>query len=107
QPRLRLRLGRSDRADVRYNDSSRNFFMSVGTEPDLSRLRIDRDAAPRRRWMPWVVLLAIAAAAAAAYPSARTFVAERRAPEVDVATVTQVAAAGCGELPRAAACLGA
>src|SRR5262249_22223456 len=93
QPRLRLRLGRSDRADVRYNDSSRNFFMSVGTEPDLSRLRIDRDAAPRRRWMPWVVLLAIAAAAAAAYPSARTFVAERRAPEVDVAMVTQVAAA--------------
>jgi HlyD family secretion protein len=56
---------------------------------DLSRLRIDRDDAPRRRWLPWGILLAVLAAGAAAYPSARAFVAERRAPEVDVATVIQ------------------
>jgi RND family efflux transporter MFP subunit len=56
---------------------------------DLSRLRIDRDAGPSRRWLPWALLLALLAAGAAAYPSARAFVAERRAPEVDVATVTQ------------------
>jgi RND family efflux transporter MFP subunit len=62
---------------------------------DLSRLRIDRDAGPRRRWLPWALLLALLAAVAAAYPSARAFVAERRAPEVDVAPVTQaVQAAG-------------
>jgi HlyD family secretion protein len=63
---------------------------------DLSRLRIDRDTAPRRRWLPWVVLLVLAGAAAAAYPSARSFVAERRAPEVDVAHATQIAAAPGG-----------
>ncbi len=34
-------------------------------------------------------MLALLAAGAAAYPSARAFVAERRAPEVDVATVSQ------------------
>jgi RND family efflux transporter MFP subunit len=58
---------------------------------DLSRLRIDRDAGPRRRWLPWALLLALLAAVAAAYPSARAFVAERRAPEVDVVPVTQAA----------------
>src|SRR5204862_2034567 len=63
---------------------------------DLSRLRIDRDEPSRRRWLPWVVLLLIGAAAAAAYPSARSYVAERRAPEVDVARVTQVVAARGG-----------
>jgi len=46
---------------------------------DLSRLRIDRDAAPRRRWLPWAILLALLAAGAAAYPSARAFVARVRA----------------------------
>jgi RND family efflux transporter MFP subunit len=41
------------------------------------------------------LVLALLAAVAAAYPSARAFVAERRAPEVDVAPVTQaVQAAG-------------
>jgi RND family efflux transporter MFP subunit len=57
---------------------------------DLSRLRIDRDAAPRRRWVPWAVALVLAGAGAAAYPSARAYVAERRAPEVDIAHATQV-----------------
>ncbi|HEX7140230.1 MAG TPA: efflux RND transporter periplasmic adaptor subunit [Vicinamibacterales bacterium] len=56
---------------------------------DLSRLRIDRDAGPRRRWLPWAILLALLAAVAAAYPSARAFVAERRAPEVDLAPAIQ------------------
>jgi HlyD family secretion protein len=57
---------------------------------DLSRLRIDRDAAPRRRWVRWAVVLVLAGAVAAAYPSARAYVAERRAPEVDIAHATQV-----------------
>ena len=63
---------------------------------DLSRLRIDRDEPPPRRWLPWVVLLLVVAAVAAAYPSARSYVAERRAPEVDVARVTQIVAAPGG-----------
>ena len=70
--------------------------MSVSAETDLSRLRIDRDAPPRRRWVPWLVLLVLAAAGAAAYPSARAYVAERRAPEVDVARATQVVTAPGG-----------
>jgi HlyD family secretion protein len=64
--------------------------MSVTSESDLSRLRIDRDAPPRRRWLPWLFLAAVIGAAAAAYPSVRAYVAERRALEVDVARVTQV-----------------
>jgi len=63
---------------------------------DLSQLRIDRDAAPRRRWLPWVLLLLVLAAAAAAYPSARAYVAERRAPEVEVGRATQIVAASGG-----------
>jgi len=57
---------------------------------DLSRLRIDRDAPRRRRWVPWVLLVVLVAAGAAVYPSARAYVAERRAPEVDTARVTQI-----------------
>jgi RND family efflux transporter MFP subunit len=64
--------------------------MSVTSESDLSRLRIDRDAPPRRRWLPWLFLAAVVAAGAAAYPSVRAYVAERRAPEVDVAPVTRI-----------------
>jgi RND family efflux transporter MFP subunit len=57
---------------------------------DLSRLRIDRDAPPRRRWLPWLVLVALLAAGAAVYPTARAYFNERRAPEVDIARATQV-----------------
>jgi HlyD family secretion protein len=57
---------------------------------DLSRLRIDRDTGARRRWVPWAVLLVLAAVGAALYPNARAYVAERRAPEVETARVTQV-----------------
>ena len=71
-------------------------IQSSSPSSDLSRLRIDRDAAPRRRWLPWVALLAVAGAGAAVYPSARAFVAERSAPEVEVGLVTQVAPAAAG-----------
>jgi len=60
-------------------------------EIDLSRLQIDRDAAPRRRWLPWTVLLAAAILAATAYPRVRAALAERRAPEVEVARATRLA----------------
>jgi HlyD family secretion protein len=63
---------------------------------DLSRLRIDRDAPRRRRWLPLAVLVVLGAAGAAVYPSARSYVAERRAPEVDVAHATQVVASPGG-----------
>jgi len=56
----------------------------------LSRLRIDRDTGRRRRWLPWAVLLVLAAVGVAVYPNARAYVAERRAPEVETARVTQV-----------------
>ena len=56
----------------------------------MSRLRIDRDTGRRRRWVPWAVLVVLAAAGAAVYPNARAYVAERRAPEVETARVTQV-----------------
>lgn len=57
---------------------------------DLSRLRIERDAPRRIRWTPVVVVLALVAAAAAVYPSAREYYDRRRAPEVEVARATQV-----------------
>jgi HlyD family secretion protein len=63
---------------------------------DLSRLRIDRDAPRRWRWVPWAILVALVAAAAAMYPSARAYVAERRAPEVDTARATQIVASPGG-----------
>ena len=63
---------------------------------DLATLRIDRNAARRRPWLPWVVLLVLAAGGAVAYPSARDWVDEQRAPEVDVARVTQMAATASG-----------
>ena len=59
---------------------------------DLSRLRIDRGAGSGRRWLPWAIVLVLAAAGAAVYPNARAYVAERRALEVDTARVTQVVA---------------
>jgi HlyD family secretion protein len=63
---------------------------SQSSAGDLSRLRIDRDAPPRRRWVLWLVLVLLAAASAAVYPRARAYLAERRAPEVDVTRATQV-----------------
>src|SRR6185295_6337872 len=63
---------------------------------DLSRLRIDRDAPPRRRWLPVAILVVLGAAGAAVYPSARSYVAERRAPEVEIAHATQVIASPGG-----------
>src|SRR6185436_96993 len=56
----------------------------------LSRLRIDRDAPPRRPWALWLVLALMVAASVAVYPRARTYMAERSAPEVDVTRATQV-----------------
>ena len=67
---------------------------------DLSRLRIDRDAPPRRRWLPWVGLVVLLAGGAAAYPRARAYLAERRAPEVDIARVTQVVTTPGGSTDR-------
>lgn len=63
---------------------------------DLSRLRIDRDAAPRRPWLAWTIIAILAAAGAAAYPTARSYVAERRAPEVETARAVQLAATAGG-----------
>jgi HlyD family secretion protein len=57
---------------------------------DLSRLRIDRNSGPTRRWVPWAILAVLTLAGAAVYPNVRALVAERRAPEVDVSHVTQV-----------------
>jgi HlyD family secretion protein len=59
---------------------------------DLSRLRIDRDARPRRPWLAWLIVAVLIAAGVAVYPTARAMVAERRAPEVDVARATQIVA---------------
>jgi HlyD family secretion protein len=59
---------------------------------DLSRLRIDRDAAPRRPWLAWGIIAILVAAGAAAYPTARSYVVERRAPEVETVRATQLSA---------------
>src|ERR1700680_4713719 len=76
--------------------------MSVRSDTDLSRLRIDRDSAPRRRWLPWVVLGLAVAAGIAVYPRARASLEERQAPEVEVARTAQVvqtAGGGAAHLP--------
>lgn len=75
--------------------------MSLAPVHDLERLRIDRDAPPRRRWLPWLVVFILAAGAAAAYPTIRSSVEDRRAPEVEVGRVNQVlaSAGGSTELP--------
>jgi RND family efflux transporter MFP subunit len=70
---------------------------SVG---DLSRLRIDRDVPRRRRWVPWLALALLIALAAALYPSARAYYDQQRAPEVDIARATLIAAQqGGGRAP--------
>jgi RND family efflux transporter MFP subunit len=69
---------------------------------DLARLHIDRGNAPRRQWLPWAVLVVLVLAGVAVYPSARTYVAERRAPEVEITHVSRLAPAadgGSSELP--------
>jgi RND family efflux transporter MFP subunit len=75
--------------------------MSLAPVHDLERLRIDRDAAPRRPWLVWTVLAVLVAAGVVAYPRARTYVAERQAPEVELARATQVVsvAGGSTDLP--------
>ncbi len=78
--------------------------MTIQPDPpagDLARLRIDRDAPPRRPWALWAVVALVCAAAVVAYPTARGYVADRRAPEVEIAHATQVVAAqgGSTDLP--------
>ena len=66
---------------------------SESSAHDLSRLRIDRDAPPRLRWLPWVALLVLVAGAAMLYPRARAYLAARQAPEVEVAHATRLVVA--------------
>ena len=68
---------------------------------DLSRLRIDRDAAPRRPWLLWATVAVLCAAGVVLYPRGRAYVDERQAAEVEVARATQVvtAAGGSTDLP--------
>lgn len=63
---------------------------------DLSRLRIDRDSAPRRRWLPWLLLIVVIGVAGWFYPSAREYYDRSRAPEVEVTRATQIAATANG-----------
>jgi RND family efflux transporter MFP subunit len=63
---------------------------------DLSRLRIDRESARRRRWVPWVLLVIVIAAGAWFYPLARQYYDRSRAPEVEVARASQIATAANG-----------
>jgi RND family efflux transporter MFP subunit len=70
--------------------------MGVRSETDLSQLRIDRDSAPRRRWLPWAALGVVVAAGIAVYPKARAVLDERRAPEVEVARTAQIIATSGG-----------
>jgi len=68
---------------------------------DLSKLRIDRDARPPRPWLAWTIMALLIAGGVAAYPRARAYVNERRAPEVEIAHVAAVpvAASGTTSLP--------
>src|SRR5207249_177493 len=71
------------------------FPVTIHSDPpagDLSRLRIERDTAPRRPWRAWAVIAVLVAGGVAVYPTAREYVAERRAPEVEIARVTQLVA---------------
>ena len=61
-----------------------------GQPGDLSALRIDRDAAPRRPWLLWAIVAVLCAAGVVAYPRGRAYLAERQAPEVEIARATQV-----------------
>jgi HlyD family secretion protein len=70
--------------------------MSLAPIHDLERLRIDRNAAPRRPWLLWGVVAVLCAAGVVAYPRGRAYVAEQQAPEVEVARATQVVAAAGG-----------
>ena len=72
-----------------------------GTPGDLSALRIDRDLTPRRPWLLWAILATLCASGVAVYPRARAYVAERQAPEVEIARAAQVvtAAGGSTDLP--------
>ncbi|HJZ70373.1 MAG TPA: efflux RND transporter periplasmic adaptor subunit [Vicinamibacterales bacterium] len=63
---------------------------------DLAGLRIDRTVAPRRRWVPWAIVLTVCGVGAALYPNARAWVAKRQAPEVEVARATQVVPTATG-----------
>ena len=63
---------------------------------DLSALRIDRDAAPRRPWLLWATLAVLCAAAVVLYPKGKAYLAERQAPEVEIAHATQVVATAGG-----------
>src|SRR5207249_10192659 len=102
----RSRLRSPSRSPITRSFDRRSCFFSVPIRSDspagdLSRLRIDRDAAPRRRWLPWAMLVALAVAGAAVYPTARAYLAERRAPEVEIAHATHVVvtAGGSTDLP--------
>ena len=68
---------------------------------DLSKLQIDRGARPPRPWLAWIILAVLVAAGVAVYPTARAYVAECRAPEVEVARATAVVipAGGSAALP--------
>jgi RND family efflux transporter MFP subunit len=68
---------------------------------DLARLRIDRDSPQRRPWLTWTLLAVVVAAGVAVYPTARVYVAERRAPEIETAHATQLVttAGGSTALP--------
>jgi HlyD family secretion protein len=70
--------------------------MSLAPVHDLERLRIDRDAGPRRPWLLWTVLALLVAGGVALYPRGRAYVAERQAPEVELARATQVVAVAGG-----------